>query len=125
MLPRFRQLAVVFARQLAGVVAFEPDEADLRFGCQLEQRVEHAHSGAQDRHEHEFVAQSPARGFGQRSLDPELLEFELPQRLAGDEAGDLLHAAAEPRTRCAAVAQNREFCFDARVFDDMKHGPFS
>ena len=113
------QLAVVFDRGERGGIAVDADVADARRGDEVEQAVEQAVAGAQDRHEHQLLALEEGCLHGaDRRLDVAQLGRQVAQHLVAQQQRDLAQQRAELRRRRRLVAHQRELVRDQRVVDD-------
>ena len=114
-------LGVVLDRLQRRLVAVEADEADAGGGDELEDAVEEAVAGAQDRDEGELLAlEDGGVHLGERGADGLHRHRQVAGDLVGEEEADLAQELAEARGRGVVLAHERELVLDQRVVDDLQ-----
>ena len=91
---------------------------DLGGGHELEHRVDHAESGAQDGDEQRRLSQPHALGDRHRRLDLELLDRRVAHRLVDEHLGEPAQRVSECSVVAAFVAKNGEERSSERVVDN-------
>src|SRR5256885_6421654 len=113
-------LEIVIDRLEGVVLAVDADVADARRGDELRDALDHAESGAQDRHESQVFSRHPhpphplEPGFHLRGLERAVL-----RDLVGHEHGSLVHELLEVFGRGVFIPQDRKLVLDQGV---IEHG---
>ena len=89
----------------------------------MEHRVEHAHAGTENRHEHDLLVDLPADGLRHGRLNLDRLRPEILQRLEREELGDFAHELAKQLRRRGLVAHERHAVVDKRMVEYGRHFP--
>lgn len=115
-----RQLAVVLDRLQRLRVAVHADVADAGRRDHVDDAVEHAEAGAQDRHDADFLAgEHLLLALANRRLDLDFLEREVARDLISHEHRDFLEQLAEVLRARLLHAHDRELMLDQRMVDDV------
>ena len=88
----------------------------------MQHRVEHAHAGAEDRHDHYRVLDLDARRLGDRSDNRNLDGSQVLQALDSKKFRNLVHEFTELLWLCIDVAHQRDAMPDERMIKDCMHG---
>ncbi len=118
---RRRHLGVVGDRLGRILVALHTEDADLGVGQHAEHRVEHAHAGAEDRHQHDVLVDERAAGLRHRGDDVDGLHPHVLERLECEKLGDLVHQLAEELRRGRLVAHQGHAVVHERVLKNGMH----
>ena len=87
----------------------------------MQHRVEHAHAGAENRHQHNLLVNPLSHRLGDGRLDLDLLRLEILERLKGEKLGDFIHQFAEQFRRCGLVTHEGHAVIDERMVEDGGH----
>ena len=90
---------------------------------QLEDRVEHAEAGAENRHDNDVMRDTAAARRAERTLDRDVTGRHFAGGFGGEQQADPHGHATEQLGRRRRVAQGRERIVNERVRDEMQwHG---
>ena len=118
-----RELAVVLVRLVGLGVAVHAHVAHARGGDEVEDAVDHAEAGAQDRDDGDLLAgDALAGGDLERGLHLDGLEGEVARGLVALEQGELAHEVAELLGAGLLVAKDSHLVLDHRVVDERHAG---
>ena len=115
-----RHLEVILHRLERLRVAEQADVTDLDVRHHGDHAVDHAETGAEDRHDGQLLAGDvPAVCRGDRGLDIDLLKREVARSLEAHQHGDLGNQFPELLDAGVLVAQDRELVLDQRVVKNV------
>src|SRR5690606_12476227 len=118
----FRYPLVVRDRALGAFVAIHAHVPDAGRGHEIEDALQHADTGAQDRHHDQLLVYLVALGGRERRLDADLPDLDRLQRLVADEPGDLARQRPELLVAGPAIPDQRQLVADTGVGDLFVHG---
>ena len=114
-----RNLEVVVDRLQRVMISVEADVPDARRWNEAKNPFHHPESGAQDRHERQFLSRDAlADGLLERRFNRNRLEREIGRRLVGHQHRDLVDQLLEDLRRRALIAEQRHLVLHQRMAHD-------
>ena len=103
------------------MIAVESDVSDTRRWDESQDALDHAESGAQNRHQREFLsAHGPAGGGLERRVHGDRFEYEITRGFVRHEHRDFVHQFLELFGGRGAITQQGQFVPDQRMVDNTQ-----
>ncbi len=114
-----RELAIIFMRLMGDLIAVKADMADAGGWDKLGQTIDHAHAGTEDRDEAKLAAANHLNGgLFDRSLDLDVLGWDVAKSLITLHDGDFLNKLTEFAGRSVLITKNGDLVSNERVFEN-------
>ena len=114
-----RELAIIFMRLMGDLIAVKADMADAGGWDKLGQTIDHAHAGTEDWDEAKLAAANHLNGgLFDRSLDLDVLGWDVAKSLITLHDGDFLNKLTEFAGRSVLITKNGDLVSNERVFEN-------